>query len=146
MIQINFSGDLNSVRTLANARFINFNDKKAFKKYINENLNLHTESYKVSPVIKITFTYRVMEGNATADKKLQLINSKIKQQTNNRIISRKNLPLSMDPFAFGQLISKTIFNGFIRFVLNNQDQTIVIDSYNNGERNECRILGSSQLM
>lgn len=49
----------------------------------------------------------------------------------------------MNPEAFGVIISKTEYNGFTRFVVENLNQTIVIDSYNNGEKNKCRFLGSS---
>lgn len=141
MVQVSFSGGLNSVRTLANARSVDFVDKKVFKKFISENLNLHTESYRTSPITHITFTYRVIDGNVKTENKISV--NIPTPKTDSHIISRSNLPLTMDPLAFGELISKTEYNGFTRFVLSNIDQTIVIDSYNNGETNKCKFLGSS---
>lgn len=69
MVQRSYSAPISSIKTLANARNVDplRTDKKEFKNYISENLNLHTESYRTSSIQKITFTYRVFDGNVKLD-------------------------------------------------------------------------------
>lgn len=78
----------------------------------------------------------IIEGDKALLKQVQ---TKIQDHT----IGKNTLPVSMDPTSFGNILSVSNIENGTRYMVNNLNQTFMIDSYQEGTLNKCTLLGAS---
>jgi len=96
------NNDLEGYRSLGHLRKVNFTDKEAFIEYLTSRLGILTDSYLSHPITKITFTYIVKEGVASDNR--ALLNPDISDKITNHRFNNMNLPISMEPSDYGDVI------------------------------------------
>lgn len=87
---------------------MNISDKQSFTAYICENLNILSEAYKVNTISNIVFVYKIRNSIATQEelKLFKASSASIKTHT----ISKLEIPISLDPKDYGDIISKSMLN------------------------------------
>ena len=131
-------------KTLGHLRSVNFTDNDLFIEYLLARLGLITESYASSGLVsKITFSYIIKSGLAVDNRRLlqHLEDSTI---TNHRFNNLK-LPVSMNPYDYGQVILNNLIDGINRFIVKSGTRTYQIDSSLDGLTNKVTILGAIDL-
>ena len=130
-------------RTLGHLRRVNYEDRELFTKYLQERLGYLTDSYTTNSLDEITFSYIVKDGLATDNRRLlQDVSDKslATQRFNNM-----NLPISMVPSDYGNVIGTTIFDTFTRYFVTDNRKVFQIDISFDGLVNNVTVLGPSDL-
>jgi hypothetical protein len=144
MCKVEFNKPELGYRTLAHLRKVNFSDKDLFYQYLNSRLGLLTEAYTVHPISKIVFTYIVKEGIADGNR-LLLQNPKYELSIHN--FNSMNLPLTMDPNKYGEIIGEFNINEGTsnRYIIENNNTIFAIEVDNSLQTNKVVIKGQSDL-
>lgn len=132
-----------SYKTLGHLRRVNFTDKELFLEYLNERLGLFYESYSPSDFSKITFSYIIKDGLASGHRTL-LQDFNNKEITTHRF-NNLNLPISMNPTDFGEVIATTVFGSFTRYIVSANTRLFKLDVSMDGLTNNVKILGAIDL-
>ena len=128
LCKVNFIN--NETRTLAHMRKVNLSEKELFIEYITGRLWVLNETYKDTPISSISFDYVIQEGLASGDR--ALLKSEVYVPTKFSY-NNMNIPLSMNPSDFGEIISKQVFSdNLTRFIVKNGPLVIQIDQYSEG--------------
>ena len=93
-------------KSLANMRKVNIDDKDLFIDYLSKRLGILSDSYSVSHVKSIIFTYIIREGLADGERRLldddiEIIDTTVTKHEFNNM----QLPLTMDPNEYGEVLS-----------------------------------------
>jgi hypothetical protein len=143
MCKVQFNESELGYRTLGHLRSVNFLDQELFFNYISSRLSVLNDSYTTLPIKSISFSYIIKNGLASGERALL-------QELSDRTLSTHSfntmtLPISMDPNDYGILISKSIMDGFTRFVITLNRKVFQIDVNVKGLTNRVRILGNIDL-
>jgi hypothetical protein len=130
-------------RTLGHLRSVNFNDKDQFINYLVERLSILNDSYTSISISKITFTYIIKEGLATGTRKL-LTNLEDKVFNTHRF-NNMNLPVTMNPSEYGEILATFSIEGFTRYIVKNITRTFKIDVSLDNLINNVTLFGVSDL-
>jgi hypothetical protein len=131
-------------KTLGHLRKVNFGDKELFIEYLSQRLSILNESYTVVPISNINFSYIIKEGLATD------LDRRLLQDIDNKSLAfhsfnNMNLPVSMNPSDYGQIIASQIFDTFTRYIATRGTKTFQIDVYLDKLVNKVTILGAINL-
>jgi hypothetical protein len=147
LIKSQYTESVLGYRTLAHLRKrkVNFNNKELFIKYLVERLGILNESYQVLPISELLFTYIIKDGLATAEDQASLTHIEDKDLAWHRF-NNKDLPITMDPYKFGEVKARQEIENFIRYiVLTSKNKLFQIDSSQEGLVNNVTILGGADL-
>lgn len=130
-------------RCLSSLQSVNFNDKAKYIKLLNERLGILTDSYKVTTLSKITFTYVVGIGEALNTAKQLAINDyKVSKHAYNNL----QLPLTMDVSKFGRIVkTKVLKNGSTKYLVIENKLVFVIIVSKDGLTNNVYLTGDKDL-
>lgn len=70
IMKVKFEDESMGYKTIGHLRKVNFTDKEIYKKYITERLGILNDSYSVSTVSNVIFSYMIKEGTATGNRAL----------------------------------------------------------------------------
>jgi hypothetical protein len=142
LCKVEYSNKEMGHRTIAHLRRVNFNDKDLFIRYLTARLGLLTEEYKDNEIISITFTYIEKEGLATERRLLSDFSDKTltKHRFNNF-----NLPISMHPSDYGDIIASESKEHSIVFSVNDNGRGYKIEKTLDGLLSHVIILGPIDL-
>ena len=142
LCKVQFVDSTMGYRTLADLRRVNFSDRGLFTEYLVNKLGVLSDSYKVTPVTKIIFSYAVKDGVAKNNQHLfKELEYEVRAHNYNNLV----LPLSMDPKDYGVVIlDSKVSDNKTRYVIDNNGQTFIIDVTNNTVNN-VRITGAIDL-
>jgi DNA polymerase family B len=148
MCKVEFTESEMGYRTLGDLRRVNFTDKKLFLEYLILRLGLLTESYTTHAISKITFTYIIKDGLATAKDRTLLQDLSDKTITTHRF-NNMNLPITMNPADYGTIMVDNYIqvNGesVHRFNVVSGAKSYLIDSSKDGLVNNVTIQGAVNL-
>jgi len=99
LIRVKFEN--NQIATLSDMQTINKSSKDYLLGFIKDKFNLSNETYKITPISSIIFSYGFREGKFTPSLDLTK-NKNIKYQ----IYYRNELPIAMVPEDYGKILSK----------------------------------------
>lgn len=99
---VSVGDELGGYRSLGHLRKVNYEDKELFIEYLVERLGVLTESYTSQPMSRITFTYLIRDGLAPDSR--SLLNPNVENKTFNHRFNNMNLPISMNPSDYGDII------------------------------------------
>jgi hypothetical protein len=142
MCKVEFTNKELGYRTLGHLRRVNFSDKKLFINYLCERLGILNDAYTSNPISKIIFSYVIKEGEASERKLLQDFSDK--SVTNHRF-NNMNLPISMNPLDYGNVISTSNHETFKRFIAIFNNKVFQIDSTLDDLINYVTVLGGADL-
>ena len=142
MCKVEFTNKELGYRTLGHLRKVNPEDKKLFIKYLTERLGYLNDAYTSNPISKIVFAYVIKEGSATERNLLKDFSNK--GITNHRF-NNMNLPISMYPSDYGNIISSSIHESIQRFIVQFNNKIFQIDSTLDGLINYVTVLGGADL-
>jgi len=144
---VSVGDELGGYRSLGHLRKLNFEDKELFIEYLVERLGVLTESYTSQPMSRITFTYLIRDGLAPDSR--SLLNPNVDNQTFNHRFNNMNLPISMNPSDYGDIIVDNYVQikgeNFHRFIVVSGNRIYQIDVNDGGMVNHVTILGSIDL-
>lgn len=149
ILKVQFADESMGYKTIGHLRKVNFIDKDRYIKYIVERLGILNESYSVSTVSNVIFSYIVKEGQATGNRALlsDLSNKELKCHRFNNM----TLPVTMNPEEYGKVLGiVTSFEGFSRYFIESKTtsgvRTYQIDVSNDKTHNTVTLLGGSELV
>jgi hypothetical protein len=143
LCKVEFSDKSLGYRTLGHLRRVNFSDKELFINYLINRLGTLSDAYSDNPVNKIVFSYIICNGKALDDRKL-ILDLNDKPLAFHRF-NNMNLPITMVPAEFGTVISKSLIEGFTRFVVSFNKKIFQIDVSLDKLVNNVTLLGPSEL-
>jgi hypothetical protein len=148
LVKIHFSDDTTGYRTIGHLRSVNFTDKGLFTNYIVQRLGTLNDSYSISEVSKIIFSYVIKEGQAKGDR--ALLSDITDKGLQSHRFNNMDLPITMIPEEYGILLSKpSLYDTFSRYFVQSTTTKGVriyqIDVSHDKIRNEVTILGGSDL-
>lgn len=143
LCKVEFSDKSLGYRTLGHLRRVNFSDKELFINYLINRLGTLSDTYSDNPVNKIVFSYIICNGKALDDRRL-ILDLNDKPLAFHRF-NNMNLPITMIPAEFGTVISKSIIEGFTRFVVSFNKKVFQIDVSLDKLVNNVTLLGPSEL-
>ena len=148
LVKIHFSDDTTGYRTIGHLRSVNFTDKGLFTNYIVQRLGTLNDSYSISEVSKIIFSYVIKEGQAKGDR--ALLSDITDKGLQSHRFNNMDLPITMIPEEYGILLSKpSLYDTFSRYFVQSTSTKGVriyqIDVSHDKIRNEVTILGGSDL-
>lgn len=129
MVKLNYNTEINnsSVKSLGQMRIVGFESKNLYIAYLQSKLGVLQDAYTSTPFNSIIFTFIVRDGEKPEDSDA-LLKEPI-YQCSAHTFNNAKLPLSMDPRAYGEIIS-TIDNGsFIKYIIKNEHMVFEIDKY-----------------
>jgi len=144
MVKVHFTESEMGYKTLGNLRKVNFTDKELFIEYLSLRLGVVNDSYMSVPIYNITFSYIIKEGLAPIEDRTLL------QDLSNKLVSfhtfnNMNLPKSMKPSDYGNILGTTVFETFTRYFVTTNKKVFQIDVYLEGMMNKVTILGAIDL-
>jgi len=129
-------------KTLGPLRRVEFKDLELFIGYLSERLGILVDSYNPQSIEQITFTYVIKEGLIT-DKDRLLLQDLSNKELPFHDFNKIKLPISMNPNDYGIVLSKSISNGFTRYITTTNKQIFQIDISLDEMINNVIILGLS---
>ena len=123
LVKVHFiNGDY---RTLADLRKLNYNDMDIFISFLVNRLGILNESYQVTPVTDLTFTYIIKDGIANDER--EIVNQEIYEVTTHSY-NNYTLPLTMNPDEYGEIFQKSNKSGKDIYTVTNGNRTYLIES------------------
>lgn len=144
LVKIKFSSDQENekgYRTLGHLVKVNFKDKDLFLEYLSERLGTFVDSYLSAPIEKIMFSYIEREGLISEDDSRILFKNISDKDLQKHTFNNKKLPISMNVFDYGELVSSNLIDNGVRYVVTDGIRTYKIDSFEEGKVNHVTILG-----
>jgi DNA polymerase type B, organellar and viral len=144
LVKVQFTESEMGFRTLGHLRRVNFDDREMFIEYLAERLSILHDSYTTLSISKIVFNYIIKEGLAV-ENKLLLSNVKDTEQSYHRF-NNMNLPVTMDPYLYGEVKSVTQTSEFMRYIVRSTiNKFYEIDVSLDKLINKVTLLGASEL-
>jgi hypothetical protein len=113
--------------TIGNLQRLTQNDREWYINWIINNMILKSEYYNETPVESFVFSFG-FKDEKISEKEIIKTNLNFQKYKNNKLV------ISYNPLEFGILISKTKFDNYIQFILQNNDNILVrinqFDKYN----------------
>lgn len=116
-------------RTLAHMRRVNFSDRELFIEYLVSRLGVLNDNYRDTPIIALTFNYKICDGLAAGDRML----TKSEEYTVTKYnYNNMQLPLTINPEDYGTIMMDKDMGKFTRFLIqDSENRWIQIDQYKN---------------
>jgi len=131
-------------RTLGHLRCVNFEDKELFLEYLVERLNHLNDSYTSLSINNIIFTYIIKEGVASGTH--ALLKQMNEPSTTWHRFNNMNLPITMNPFEYGQILATEKAIDTIKYIIKDQKNRLFELITNlEGTINNVRTLDASDL-
>jgi DNA polymerase type B, organellar and viral len=143
LVKVQYTESELGYKTLGHLRKVNFEDRNQFVNYIVERLSILNDSYTSISVNSITFSYIIREGLATGTRSL-LLNTEDNVLSWHRF-NNMNLPITMNPYEYGKVLSKVVIDGITRFIVSTNKKVFQIDVSLDNLINKVTILGASDL-
>lgn len=115
LVKLEYSESELGYRTLGHLRSINFEDKEQFIEYLSERLNYLNDSYTSLSINRIIFTYIIKEGPASGTQ--ALLKQIDESNTTWHRFNNMNLPITMNPFEYGQILAKELLTDSIKYIV-----------------------------
>ena len=117
-------------RSITPVRRVNYVDRKVYIEYVINRLGILADSYTVQPISEIIIEYIPQDGQASnSEQNLQEAEYTVKSHTYNNY----QLPLTMNPYDYGEIILKSDINMGIRYVVKNNNRVYQIDQIDAGD-------------
>lgn len=141
MVRCHFENE--GYRSIGHLRKVYYEDLDLFINYVQARFSLIADGYANYQVDELSFSYFVTLGKEN-DKERELL----KNLTNNKSkpkhrFTNINLPISMNPSDYGEIISTEKFDDYTRHIVSSNIRTFCIDVYQ--DFNKCRLLGGADL-
>jgi hypothetical protein len=140
LTKVYFCENEEGYRTLGHLRKVNFIDKELFIEYLTTGLSTINDSYISVPISKITFTYIIKEGPAPESEQSLILDQSHKVNASHNF-NNMNLPISMNPGDYGDILAKEYIESSHRFIVKNGSRVYQIDRSHDRSHNKVTLLG-----
>nr|YP_010991015.1 DNA polymerase [Pappia fissilis]WOX61288.1 DNA polymerase [Pappia fissilis] len=134
-------------RTLGNLQRLNFDDKDYLIQYLTGLLELQSDEYKNRPIKAIILSYGIRDG------KSNIVNNIFSQVEfiKTHLHSKYKLPITMDPFKFGHILSQArnqTSDNLLFFIQISKQKTAIIECFleENQTFNQVKIIENGQII
>ena len=132
-------------KTMGPLRRVEFSDMDLFVVYLTERLSILIDSYESQAIDSLIFTYIVKKGKITSKDRLLLKDTNSNRDLTFHEFNKIKLPISMNPNDYGILLSKSVVDGFNRYITTLNKKVFQIDQTLDLLVNYVTNLGGSEL-